>query len=53
MVKIYVASDNQKPIAKGQQVSTSEDTPLSLLLLAEDAEAAPLEFFIIKPDKII
>ncbi|MBN1575077.1 MAG: tandem-95 repeat protein, partial [Chitinispirillaceae bacterium] len=47
-IKVYVASDNQKPVAFGQQVSTKEDIPLSLSLRTEDVEAAPLRRIILK-----
>lgn len=47
MIRIYVALENQKPVATGQQLSTNEDIPLYLQLKAEDVESDSLTFIIL------
>ena len=47
MLKFYVAMENQKPMARGRQVTTSEDVPVALQLSADDIEGDKLTYNII------
>ena len=44
-----IVAANQPPTAKSQQLTTAEDTPLPLTLLASDPERDPLAYRIITP----
>ncbi len=47
-LKIYVAMENQKPVAHGQQLSTPEDVAISMVLSADDVEADDLTYMLRK-----
>ncbi|MBN1756672.1 MAG: tandem-95 repeat protein, partial [Chitinispirillaceae bacterium] len=48
LLRIYVAMENQKPVAHGQQLSTVEDVALSLLLTADDVESDGLTYSLLE-----
>jgi len=48
-VRITVGPPNHIPIAAAQSISTAEDTPLPITLMATDADGDALEFSIVTP----
>lgn len=48
-IAIQVASSNQPPVAQDQNVDTNEDTDITILLTASDADGDTLEYYVLLP----